>query len=80
MRSYDRSAELALPFISNYVREHGYPPSREEIAEHLGLAGRGAAQPIIERLRDRGLIKVNPGIPRGISITEAGAKALTEEL
>lgn len=80
MRSRDQAADAALPFIAKYIKDNGYPPSREEIAEHLGYAGRGPAQAVVERLRDRGLIKVNPGIPRGMTITEAGMKALTEQL
>lgn len=76
----ERQAHLVLRFMAKTIEERGYPPSRDEIAEHLELASRGATQPIIDRMRDAGLIKVVPGTARAIVITEAGMKALTEEL
>lgn len=79
-KSYDQSAHEALAFIAETVRRRGYPPSRQEIADHLGFAGRGSTQPIIERMKERGLIRVDPQSPRAMTITEAGMKALTEEM
>lgn len=76
----ERQAHLVLRFMAKTIQERGYPPSRAEIAEHLGLSGRGATQPIIDRMREAGLIKVVPGAARAIIIDEAGMKALTEEL
>ena len=77
----ERQAHLVLRFMAKSIEERGYPPSRAEIAEHLEqLASRGATQPIIDRMRDAGLITVAPGVARAIVITEAGMKALSEEL
>lgn len=76
----ERQAHLVLRFMAKTIQERGYPPSRAEIAEHLELASRGATQPIIDRMRDAGLIKVVPGAARAIVITKVGMKALTEEL
>jgi repressor LexA len=74
----DNQAHAALQLIEKSVRERGYPPSRSEIAEHLGMAAKGSTQPVIERMKEQGLIRVERHSPRAITITEAGMKALTE--
>lgn len=76
----EQQAHAVLQFIEKNVRERGYPPSRAEIAEHLGLGAKGATQPVIERMKEQGLIRVERHSPRAISITEAGMKALTEDV
>lgn len=75
----DVIASHALKFIREYTDEHGYPPTRREVGEAIGRA-KSTVQDIIVRLRDRGLIRVQPYGSRTAVITEAGAKALTEEL
>lgn len=83
-RSYDESGIIVLRFIERCVRERGYPPSRQEIAEELELQSKGSTQPIMDRLVDKGLLRVATGDhrarTRAITITEAGMKAITEEL
>lgn len=79
-REFEARTQRALQFIADTMRARGYPPSRQEIADHVGYAGRGATQPVIERLVQQGLLRVEPGQARTITITEAGMKALTEEL
>lgn len=73
----DAQAMEVLRFIRAHIDEHGYPPSRREVAEHGGFTP-STAQRIIEQLRDRGLIRVGDKIPRSTSITESGMTALTE--
>lgn len=67
-----RRAE-ALKFIRRHLDEHGYPPSRREIAEHLGIATT-TVQWYIDALEKQGLVKRAPGIGRGVWITEAAMK------
>jgi len=82
-RTYDESGLIALRFIKRMVAERGYPPSRQEIAEELELSSKSSTQPIMERLVERGLLRVANGDykarNRAITITEAGMKAITEE-
>ena len=76
----DQRATAALRFIQQHVTEHGYPPSRAEIAQHLGGLAPSTAQLVIEHLKSKGLVVVRPASPRAITITEAGMKAMTEGL
>lgn len=76
-----RRAELtALSTIRDAVAERGYPPSRREITEACGYHSTHDGQRILMRLVDQGLVKVAPHTPRGITITETGLKALTEDV
>jgi len=71
---------LALIEIQRSLNERGLPPTRREISVALGWASPSTAQEIIGKLIEEGLIRVEPGIPRGIRITAMGAKALTVEV
>jgi SOS-response transcriptional repressor LexA len=85
-RTFDQSGIIALRFIRKMVAERGYPPTRQEIADELELRSKGSTQPIIERLVERGLLVVakrpdgQRADTRAITITEAGMKAITDEL
>lgn len=76
-----RAVELddaALAAIQSYTEDHGYPPSRRDLCELLGLASPATVQRRIESLERRGLIRTQRGIPRSIIISTIG-KASTEE-
>ena len=77
-RSETTSTEI-LNFIVRYGREHGYPPTRREIAAEFGVVP-STAQRFLERLDEEGLATNVPAIPRSIRITDAGMKAVTEVL
>ena len=66
-----------LRYIRAYVDEHGFPPSRRDIAEHCEVAP-WTAQRWLEELRDRGLVRVVAKGPRSMTVTDSGMTALTE--
>lgn len=72
--------DKALEYIANLVETRGYPPSVRELAEHLGYSSSERGHYALRRLVNRGLITVAAHTPRGITITEAGMVALTEEM
>ncbi len=75
-----RAVNMAVyDYIKAYQDEHGYPPSRRDIAAHIGGVA-SSAQQAVNRLVDEGLITVTPGIPRGIRVTGAAMKAVTEKV
>jgi SOS-response transcriptional repressor LexA len=76
----DERAVVALRFIAAHVKEYGYPPTRQQIAVEVGLASAGSVQPMMQRMIDQGLVRTKRYEPRAITITEAGMKAMTEEL
>lgn len=67
-----------LRFIGEYRKAHGYPPSRREMTEKFGVSLH-TAQRMLARLIEEGLLEVTPNIPRGVNITGAGMKAISED-
>jgi repressor LexA len=67
-----------LRFIDESVKMRGYPPSRREIAEHVGWSSPGHVNEVLRVLAARGLIRLDPNIPRGIQVTTTGMVAMTE--
>ena len=72
-------SESMVRYIVDYRNENGMPPSVREIAEEFGV-GRQTAQNTLRRMMDEGLLRRPPGVARGIQISEAGMKMLTETL
>lgn len=62
----------ALRFIAGFIETWGCAPTRQELAEGLGLASKGAAQLLLDRLLERGLLVRNQkaSIARDLALTE----------
>lgn len=72
MNQIDRHDE-ALAFIRRFISLSGYPPSRREIADSLGMSV-STVQILIQSLIDEGLITVSPRVSRGVVITGSNMK------
>ena len=59
-----------LEFLTDFTKEYGYPPSRREISNGLGLSSANSAQQHLDALVRRGKIELHVGIARGIKIKE----------
>jgi len=59
-----------LTYIQKYKQKHGYAPSLEEIAKHLGLTSVSTAHHHIKALETLGYITKEENQPRGININE----------
>ncbi len=46
-----------LDYISAFITQHGWSPSYEEIAQHLGLQSRSGAHRVIKSLVERGHLR-----------------------
>ena len=57
-----------LTWIKGYLREHGYPPSRAELANGLGLSDASSVTGHLKALADHGWIELRPKIGRGIRV------------
>lgn len=68
-----------LGFVSRYREEHGWPPSRREIAQEFGVST-SSVQIILKEMIEQGLIQVAPGGARSINITGAGMKMVTRSM
>ncbi|MBU6421525.1 MAG: transcriptional repressor LexA [Gammaproteobacteria bacterium] len=59
-----------LDVIQEVIAETGMPPTRAEIARHLGFRSANAAEDHLRALARKGMIELLPGAARGIRITD----------
>ncbi|MGV8844024.1 MAG: transcriptional repressor LexA [Pseudomonas sp.] len=71
-----RQTEI-LAFIKRSLEDHGYPPTRVEIAQEMGFKSPNAAEEHLKALARKGAIQITPGASRGIRIP--GLEPSTEE-
>lgn len=71
-----RQTEI-LAFIKRCLEDHGFPPTRAEIAQELGFKSPNAAEEHLKALARKGAIEMTPGASRGIRIP--GFEPNTEE-
>jgi len=60
-------------FIRNYIARHGRAPLLGEVAEGLGIRSKGVVHRYVQALADEGLIALQPGRHRGITLTDEQA-------
>lgn len=60
-----------LAFIQRFLKQHGMPPTRGEIAEGMGLKNRQGIDQHLKALAGKGAIELTPGISRGIKLSTA---------
>ena len=60
-----RQSEI-LAFIKRCLEDHGFPPTRAEIALELGFKSPNAAEEHLKALARKGAIEMTPGASRGI--------------
>jgi hypothetical protein len=65
-----------LSFVRQFINEHGWPPTRKEIADALGFKSPNAAQEHLQRLAERGIVTLVEGAARGIRINKRGISAV----
>lgn len=61
-------------FIAEYVREHGYAPTLEEIGAHFGLSSPATVYKHVQQLVVKGYLRKTRHQGRGIEIVESGTK------
>lgn len=64
----------ALVFIREFTTEHGYPPTRREMGDALGIMSSSTVQVLIRNMIEEGLIEVAPKGARAISVTGTNMK------
>lgn len=65
-----RQGEI-LEFLKGWIEQHGYPPTRIEIAQALGFKSPNAAEDHLKALARKGAIEMISGASRGIRLVEA---------
>lgn len=61
-----------LTFVRDSIETHGYPPTRQEIADAMGFSSPTAAHEHLQRLARHGVITLIEGTSRGIRINKRG--------
>ncbi len=69
-----------LKFISQFIDKNKFPPTRSELAAHFGFRSPNAAEAHLRALEKKSMIRIEPGLSRGItlqplSVPELPAKA-----
>ena len=60
--------QAVFQFIQDFVREHGLPPTRSEIASAMGYRSVNAAEEHLRALARKGVLEVLTGASRGIRL------------
>lgn len=68
MTDLSRRQSEVLRFIRVFTRSEGYPPTRQEIADHFGFASPNAAAEHVKALAKKGAIRIAPHKSRGIVV------------
>ncbi|HSH41675.1 MAG TPA: transcriptional repressor LexA [Arenicellales bacterium] len=68
MEALTRRQQQILEFIQRYSEQAGMPPTRAEIAEHMGFRSANAAEDHLRALARKGAISLKPGTSRGIRV------------
>ena len=66
---YKRERDL-LQFISQYMQKNGFAPTLAEICDGLGLRSPATVHEHIQNLIDKGVLKKDEGVRRGLEIVD----------
>jgi len=65
-----RRQKQVVDFVQKYLRRHGYAPSLEEIAGHLGVTSLATVHKHLTRLEGRGVIRRRAHQSRSLEVLE----------
>ncbi len=65
-----------LKFISEYIDNIGFPPTRNELSAHFGFRSPNAAESHLRALEKKGVIRIERRRSRGITLTALSGTAL----
>lgn len=71
--------QAILDFLLAWQAQHGYPPTRAEIARAFGFSQARSAEDHLRALAAKGAIALEPGRSRGIRVLHSPAGAATTE-
>lgn len=64
-----RRQKEILTFISDHIESVGFPPTRNDLARHFGFRSPNAAESHLRVLERKGMIRIEAGRSRGITLT-----------
>lgn len=75
MKGLTEKQKRILDLIAKKVKEVGFPPTLQELADELGFKSKNASYKHLEALEKKGFIRRFAGGARGITILEGGVSA-----
>lgn len=75
MGAITRRQRQVLDYVEQFTGENGYPPSLEEIAEHMGFSSVSNAHQHVTALIRRGHLRRDPNRPRSLEVVRPGDEA-----
>ncbi len=67
--------QRALDFIRDYIAEHGFAPSYEEIRQHIGVASLNAVRELLDGLERKGYIRRLAGRSRALVLLNDSSRS-----
>lgn len=64
-----RRQKEILVFISDHIQSAGFPPTRNDLSKHFGFRSPNAAESHLRALESKGVIRIEAGQSRGITLT-----------
>ncbi len=64
-----RRQKEILTFISEHIDSEGFPPTRNDVSKHFGFRSPNAAESHLRALEKKGVIRIEAGRSRGITLT-----------
>ncbi|MGB7453210.1 MAG: transcriptional repressor LexA [Lysobacterales bacterium] len=71
----NRQKEI-LTFISDHIDSVGFPPTRNDVSKHFGFRSPNAAESHLRALEHKGVIRIEAGRSRGITLTALSSSNL----
>lgn len=68
-----------LQLIARWLRDHGLPPTRADLAQALGLANRQGIDQHLRALQRKGYLALTPGAARGVRLLQSPADSATAD-
>ena len=65
-----------LTFISDHIDSAGFPPTRNDVSKHFGFRSPNAAESHLRALEHKGVIRIEAGRSRGITLTPLSSSNL----
>ena len=78
MQEPTQRQKQVLVLVRDYIAQHGYPPTKRELADILGVSSATGVSDILDAAERKGLVVLVPFISRGIRLTTEGLEAIKE--
>ncbi len=79
MKKLTNRQKQVLDFITSFINDEGYPPTRSDICKALGFRSPNAAEDHLKALQKKGVIELQAGSSRGIRVIQSDSMETTAE-